>query len=721
MKDYYSQPELAEILGKSRSSICRRARTEEWRFIRRNVSGGESFYYNVLDFPPDINEAIKYHELATSPVLVPKQPVKPGQVRPLPKPEPDTDDPDQKRALARLEILKAFNSFHKSSSLNTTEAEKVFCELYVKQELNISSWVLDLENKLSVSKLRRLKGQYKKQGRAGLATAYGKQRRQSAVKPEMQIRIAGMLAERPGMRPINIFRTLVKTYPETCPNKATIYRYVKSWRERHHELVSLQENPSRWKNSYQAAHGDMAADVPHFGHTWEMDSTPADVITSDGKRASIVGSIDVYSRRVVAVVSPTSRSAAVAQCIRKGLLAWGIPARIRKDNGKDYASQHIESVTRSLEIETPKLPPYHGEAKPFIERFFWTLSRQLFEILPGYCGHSVAERQAIRDRKTWGGKIMEKGGTVSLPLTARELQEAIDKWIGQVYEAQEHKGIKDTPLNRAKQSPVWPTKIRDERTLDILLAPVAERIVQKKGIALDGGWYIADELIGHVRDKVVIRRDEADAGKVYVFLAKSGEFLCVASDEALSGERLSSYLAARRRHAKQLRAQVRAFETISQTLPDPYTIQVETGEIVEPPAKVARFQAEARTLGISEAKKAFAEPEPELGLADELGAGPIPVVDIQEKRAEKEAREEADKWATYPDELLDSPNLLYDWFQDKERAVGLSADEADHMEYLLREFPSIKNYLSARERMKDEALRARSASEQHHSERSIVL
>ena len=114
----------------------------------------------------------------------------------------------------------------------------------------------------------------------------------------------------------------------------------------------------------------MAADVPHFGHTWEMDSTPADVITSDGKRASIVGSIDVYSRRVVAVVSPTSKSAAVAQCIRKGLLAWGIPARIRKDNGKDYASQHIESVTRSLEIETPKLPPLPRRGKALYRAVF---------------------------------------------------------------------------------------------------------------------------------------------------------------------------------------------------------------------------------------------------------------------------------------------------------------------------------------------------------------
>ena len=168
------------------------------------------------------------------------------------------------------------------------------------------------------------------------------------------------------------------------------------------------EDPRQWKNKFQPAAGNMAADVPFAGHTWEMDSTPADVMTLDKIRCAIIGGIDVFTRRAKVTVAPTSHSLAIAACMRRGILAWGVPARIRMDNGKDYKSKHVQAITTALQIETPPLPPYTPEAKPFIERFFGTMTRQLEENLPGYVGHSVMERQAIRERRTWGEKIMKR-------------------------------------------------------------------------------------------------------------------------------------------------------------------------------------------------------------------------------------------------------------------------------------------------------------------------
>jgi putative transposase len=717
MKRTYSVSEIASALGISDRSVRRKAANEGWKaesYHRKGGRGRETAYL-ADSIPADDLRAIEYNRLSANAALVPKQPVAPDQVHPLSgAPEPSTDDANKKRAQARLEILNAFNSFTKDQSLKITEAEQAFCNLYSKRRLNIPLWVHEIEKSLSLSKLRRLKSLHKKQGFQGLITKYGQNRSQRAITPEMQILIAGQLSERPGMKPINIYRILRKTFPD-CPNQSTVYRYVNVWKREYKELVALQENPSRWKNKYQAAHGDMAADVPSFGHTWEMDSTPADVITSDGQRATIIGAIDVYSRRAVAVVSPSSKSVAVAQCIRKGLLAWGVPKRIRKDNGKDYSSYHIEAVTSSLQIETPKLPPYKGEAKPFIERWFWTLSRQLFEVLPGYCGHSVADRQAIRDRQTWGQRVMKQGKPVRLPLTARELQAVIDKWIEQDYERQRHRGINDTPLGRAKQSPVWPTRIRDERTLDMLLAPVATRVVQKKGINLEGGWYTANELIGCVGEKVMLRRDESDAGKIYVFRAKGGVFICIATDEALTGERLSSYLAARREHGRRMREKVRALQTLSKTTTDPYTVLMETGKIEEQAGKVVHLQPEASTPAIRETKKAFTEPKKEMGLADEFGepeperAGPV--VDIEEKRAEVEAR---DRWAEPPEDLYGQPAILYDWYLKKQEVVGLTAADQEYMEYLLATFPSITGYLSDMEKLRGGAALRKAAPEQQH-------
>lgn len=97
------------------------------------------------------------------------------------------------------------------------------------------------------------------------------------------------------------------------------------------QLFALIEDPRRWKNNYMPAFGDASADVPYFGHTLEADSTPADVITSDGKRLAVIGAIDVFSRRAMIIIAPTSKSIAIAACIRKTMIVWGIFSRFRKD------------------------------------------------------------------------------------------------------------------------------------------------------------------------------------------------------------------------------------------------------------------------------------------------------------------------------------------------------------------------------------------------------
>jgi putative transposase len=78
----------------------------------------------------------------------------------------------------------------------------------------------------------------------------------------------------------------------------------------------------------------MCADVPHFGHTWEQDSSPCDVII-DGVRYAGIFTIDVFSRRMKIVWAPSSRSTGIAACTRKALLDWGVSKRVRKDNGQD--------------------------------------------------------------------------------------------------------------------------------------------------------------------------------------------------------------------------------------------------------------------------------------------------------------------------------------------------------------------------------------------------
>lgn len=70
------------------------------------------------------------------------------------------------------------------------------------------------------------------------------------------------------------------------------------------------------------------------------------------------------------------------------------------------------------------------------------------------------------------------------------------------------------------------------RVLDVLLAEApgdgGYRTVQKKGLRLDGAWFIAPELGTCVGERVRVKLDETDLGWIYVFTADGG-FLCRAA------------------------------------------------------------------------------------------------------------------------------------------------------------------------------------------------
>ena len=72
--------------------------------------------------------------------------------------------------------------------------------------------------------------------------------------------------------------------------------------------------------------------------------------------------------------------------------------------------------------------------------------------------------------------------------------------------------------------------IEDERALDILLLEPAQggvRTVHKKGISVGGLWHVAADLGAYIGQRVRIRLDEGDAGKIFVF-SEDAVFLCEA-------------------------------------------------------------------------------------------------------------------------------------------------------------------------------------------------
>jgi transposase InsO family protein len=316
------------------------------------------------------------------------------------------------------------------------------------------------------------------------------------------------------------------------PSLRSLERWMGQWRAKHKEVVAALSAPDHYKNKFMVAFGSQSEGVERINQRWEMDSTPADVMLLDG-RYTVLGVIDVYTRRMRLIVSKSSKSVAVCALLRVTLLTWGVPEEVKTDNGSDYVSKHTRRALDGLGVTHKTCAPFSPWQKPHIERGLGTFARSLMELLPGFIGHNVSERKHIEERKSFADRLMTRGECVEVRMTAEAFQGFCDKWVNDLYHHDQHQGLgKRTPFEVAAAAQDTVRVINDERVLDVLLAEAPDRgglrTVQKKGIKHDGAHFIAPELEAHVGRNVTVRFDalDHDLGRLYVF-GEEG-FICVA-------------------------------------------------------------------------------------------------------------------------------------------------------------------------------------------------
>ena len=377
---------------------------------------------------------------------------------------------------------------------------------------------------------------------------------------EMAVRYF-LRASRP--RISEIHRNMCHVYGDAMPSYDVLNKYWHEWKKANPMLHEFAKSPDSAKNKFLAAYGDASAKAKYRNHYWELDSTPADVICEDGKRYAVLAAIDVHTRRVVFHVSETSSAYSISQLLRKAILKLGIPENVVIDNGKDYTSNHFESICLNLGINMEIVPPFSGDCKPHVERVFGTLSRELFEQIPGYIGHNVAQREELQARKSFADKVrsIEKwreeqrlksdeekkawrdawkikkenlGLELGILMSADELQQWCDRWANNMYEQRVHKGIKTSPIQKWNEQSVPVKSIPDERMLDMLLGESVTRRVGKKGIAYDGCQYAHIDLVELTGEYVYVMAPE-DLGYILVY-DKNMRFVCIAEDLEHMGE-----------------------------------------------------------------------------------------------------------------------------------------------------------------------------------------
>ncbi|MBN8462652.1 MAG: DDE-type integrase/transposase/recombinase [Dechloromonas sp.] len=370
-----------------------------------------------------------------------------------------------------------------------------------------------------------------------------------SVTPLLAAYAKKILIERPGITTENLHALLATSAIDAtsgevlfeAPSYHQCYRFQKAWIAENSELYLQQTNPDAWKNRAMVAYGNASEDVLRLNQRWEMDATPADwlLLDPDGKKRRYTVScvIDNYCRRSLVVVAPTPKTQTHCYALRLALLAWGVPEQIVTDNGADYQADHFQRVLGALGIEQRTTAPFSGEEKPHIERFIGTLNHSILELLPNFAGHNVAERKAIEARRSFAERLARKGEIVDFAdvvdgsCTGEFLQARINEWLAGIYEQREHGGLNGaSPFRRAAAWTGEVRRIRDERALDLLLARPAgndgRRTAQKKGLLIDGAWFVHPELARIDAGNEVDVFETEDLGRIVVH--HENTFLCIA-------------------------------------------------------------------------------------------------------------------------------------------------------------------------------------------------
>ncbi len=462
--------------------------------------------------------------------------------------------PDEQRykALLRMEVVELYEKRDKRLSAKT-----------FLSTLDEKFSLLDM-NEMKLFRYKKLVQNAKKEGRypvEALLDNRGRQKGTISMSQEMQEMAVRMFARRDNpLKVASIYQNMHFHFKDEMCSYDVLNNFLNRWKRENASLAEFAQSADGWKNNRLAAFGSSSEKAKYSNHFWELDSTPADIICSDGKRYAILGMVDVYSRRCTFWVDEKSSSYSISRLLRKAILKLGVPENVVVDNGKDYQSNHFDSITYNLNVQKITVPPFSGDMKPHIERLFRTLSSQLFEELEGYIGHSVGERSAIESRRGFAHKIASQakwyeqakkeekrkfcnsltikkenlGLEVKVPVDAARLQQIIDGWVEGIYDKRDHSTLGKSPLKRWQETFMPIKSISDPRMLDILLGESFERRVGKKGIRLNGALYQHVNLAYHIGEMVRIMCDD-NMGHVFVY-KMNYKPICIAEDYEYTGK-----------------------------------------------------------------------------------------------------------------------------------------------------------------------------------------
>lgn len=609
MKIWFSVAELAELglpgLPADKTAITRFAKRESWPSQTRSGRGGGR-EYPIDALPREAREELGYREASA---LAKKEIAVAAKAALLEV--AGLGGKKRSRAEARIAVVQMVDVYRRAAGLTATPGDYRFAAEWNAGRIDAEPWLREALPVLSAPTLRRWRIDTSNADTSGLAGRYRETSERGLIdgNPTFREFIVAQIAHAPHYRPGAVRDAMKARFRGLpIPSAKTLQRWMNRWREENPRTALQLENPDAAKNKFRPSFGSQSETVSRINQIWESDASPSDVRCLDG-RFALVATEDVFTRRPRVLVARTSKSAAVLALKRRCILDWGLPETVKTDNGQEFKSRWVVSAFGALGIQHKLCRPFTPEGKPHIERFFGTMTRDLLETLPGYVGHNVAERQAIRAREAFSKRLGEGEEKVfQVALTAQQLQAAIDTWVAGIYELRPHEGLNGlTPRAFADAHAQHARRVEDERALDVLLSEPAAgdgvRVVGKRGLAVDNAQYMHAGLVPYMGLRVRVLLDAADAGRVVV-RELDGKFICVAEDPERTGRSRAELAAEATAVARRIDAASRALTRHFKRVHRP---ELTTGEVLD--AAVARLQAsgEAAPLGLVHSSSALEE------------------------------------------------------------------------------------------------------------------
>ncbi|MBY6223595.1 DNA-binding protein [Ferrimonas balearica] len=544
-QQWFTASELAGLPGlpKSDRNVRLLAKRHDWRVRKRPQ--GKGCEYHISTLPEETRAALMLKQAKATAAQ------SHSEVRAAKQVLAASDEHHPHKQFSKLQQHARFIALPEHKQQVANQRHQLLQELdaflvpYIamdRRTAGIKAFVASRNGKPPQATLYRWQQRYRKEGLWGLVDHRGGEGSSCiAQQDSLKQFLVALITAKPHLlsqakKLHQLARVKADEFGWQLPSVSTLRRWVKQWHSDHRAAFAHVTNPDAYNSRHRPLFGRMYPWLSGPNQVWEFDSTPTDVmLNADGKlkRYALVAAIDVYTRRVKVLVTPTSDSEGICLLLRRCLLDWGMleaDGIARTDNGSDYVSQRVSSIFDLLGIQQSRTRPFSGWEKPYIERFFRTLSSALFELLPAYIGHNIVDRQQIEAAKAFaqrvGGKNRKQNEqeSLELALTQAQLQNLIDQWLNSDYEHKvnegfsgEHKG--KTPFEVAATCGFIPGRVPEPHALDMLLNHVGDATVVRGAVQAGSVRYTAPELQESRWDRKRVRvfLDPADVGRASLY------------------------------------------------------------------------------------------------------------------------------------------------------------------------------------------------------------